>query len=110
MIYRSVRPGCTDSEGTRHARGALEEQPSTWSRLRAALAPDEWLRLGSMSAVIVALHLIGWITLVLVVEPAHLSLGDKAFGLGVGLTAYTLGCGTRSTPITSPRSTTRRAS
>ncbi|BBU23458.1 HoxN/HupN/NixA family nickel/cobalt transporter [Mycobacterium xenopi] len=71
--------------------GALEEQPSTWSRLRAALAPDEWLRLGSMSAVIVALHLIGWITLVLVVEPAHLSLGDKAFGLGVGLTAYTLG-------------------
>ncbi len=44
-----------------------------------------------MAAVIVALHLIGWITLVVVVEPAHFSLGDKAFGIGIGLTAYTLG-------------------
>jgi high-affinity nickel-transport protein len=70
---------------------ALDERPSMWSKLRGALMPDEWLRLAAMSAVIVALHLIGWITLVLVVQPAHLSLGDKAFGLGIGLTAYTLG-------------------
>jgi len=34
---------------------------------------------------------IGWGTLILVVEPAHLSVGDKAFGIGIGLTAYTLG-------------------
>jgi high-affinity nickel-transport protein len=44
-----------------------------------------------MAAVITALHLIGWITLVLVVAPQHFSLGDKALGVGVGLTAYTLG-------------------
>jgi nickel/cobalt transporter (NiCoT) family protein len=44
-----------------------------------------------MLAVIVALHLVGWITLAYVVEPARLSLGGKAFGIGVGLTAYTLG-------------------
>lgn len=44
-----------------------------------------------MLAVIVALHLIGWITLVCVVDPARLSLGGKAFGIGVGVTAYTLG-------------------
>jgi nickel/cobalt transporter (NiCoT) family protein len=44
-----------------------------------------------MLAVIVALHLVGWITLVLIVDPAQLSLGGKAFGVGVGLTAYTLG-------------------
>src|SRR3984957_10347741 len=61
------------------------------SRLSAALTPDEWLRLGSMFAIIVALHVIGWGTLILVVEPAHLSIGDKAFGIGIGLTAYTLG-------------------
>ncbi|WP_343709439.1 HoxN/HupN/NixA family nickel/cobalt transporter [Mycobacterium sp.] len=61
------------------------------SRLPAALTPDEWLRLGSMFAVIIALHVIGWGTMVLVVEPAHLSVGDKAFGFGIGLTAYTLG-------------------
>ena len=44
-----------------------------------------------MAAVIVALHLIGWITLVFVVAPQHFSVGDKALGVGVGLTAYTLG-------------------
>ena len=55
------------------------------------MTPDEWLRLGTMFAIIVALHVVGWCTLVLVVEPAHLTVGDKAFGIGIGLTAYTLG-------------------
>jgi len=44
-----------------------------------------------MLAAIVALHLIGWFTLVLFVAPAQYSLGGKAFGIGIGLTAYTLG-------------------
>jgi high-affinity nickel-transport protein len=44
-----------------------------------------------MLTVIVALHLAGWITLVWIVDPERLSLGTKAFGIGVGLTAYTLG-------------------
>lgn len=44
-----------------------------------------------MIAVIVTLHLVGWITLVFIVDPARLSLGGKAFGIGIGLTAYTLG-------------------
>ncbi|WP_231984944.1 HoxN/HupN/NixA family nickel/cobalt transporter [Mycobacterium sp. E796] len=60
-------------------------------KLRSALAPAEWWRLGSMLAVIAALHVIGWGTLVLLVDPARISLGGKAFGIGVGLTAYTLG-------------------
>lgn len=67
------------------------DRRSPWSRLRAALSPAEWGRLGLMLAVIAALHLVGWLTLILVVEPAHLSLGHKAFGVGIGLTAYTLG-------------------
>ncbi|HEY6818653.1 MAG TPA: HoxN/HupN/NixA family nickel/cobalt transporter, partial [Mycobacterium sp.] len=73
------------------AADTLSRQPSSRSRLRGALTPDEWLRLGSMFAIIIALHVIGWGTLILVVEPAHLSIGDKAFGIGIGLTAYTLG-------------------
>jgi len=64
---------------------------SRWSRLRGALSPAEWSRLGAMLAVIFALHLAGWVALVYIVEPARLSLGGKAFGVGVGLTAYTLG-------------------
>src|ERR1700749_960831 len=73
------------------AADTLSRQSSSRSRLRAALTPDEWLRPGSMFAVIIALHVIGWGTLVLIVEPAHLSVGGKAFGIGIGLTAYTLG-------------------
>jgi nickel/cobalt transporter (NiCoT) family protein len=73
------------------AADPLSRQWSSWSRLQAALTPDEWLRLGSIFAVIIALHVIGWGTLLFIVEPAHLSVGDKAFGIGIGLTAYTLG-------------------
>lgn len=72
------------------ARDRLDRQ-TPWSRLRAALSPAEWGRLGLMLAVIATLHVIGWGTLIFVVEPEHLSLGHKAFGVGIGLTAYTLG-------------------
>ncbi|HUO39047.1 MAG TPA: HoxN/HupN/NixA family nickel/cobalt transporter [Mycobacterium sp.] len=61
------------------------------TRISSALSPAEWWRLGWMLAVIVALHVVGWLTMVLLVEPAQLSLGGKAFGVGIGLTAYTLG-------------------
>lgn len=61
------------------------------ARLRRALTRAEWGRLAVMLAVIVALHLIGWFTLLLIVEPVRLSVGGKAFGIGVGLTAYALG-------------------
>jgi high-affinity nickel-transport protein len=44
-----------------------------------------------MAATIVGLHLVGWGTLVYIVDPARLSLGGKAFGIGIGVTAYTLG-------------------
>jgi high-affinity nickel-transport protein len=73
------------------ARNELDRRPSWRSSLRNVLSPAEWWRLGSMLAVIVALHLIGWITLLVLVDPARLSLGGKAFGIGVGVTAYTLG-------------------
>ncbi|MBV8929124.1 MAG: HoxN/HupN/NixA family nickel/cobalt transporter, partial [Mycobacteriaceae bacterium] len=44
-----------------------------------------------MFGVIAGLHVVGWLTLVVVVAPEHFSVGDKALGVGVGLTAYTLG-------------------
>jgi high-affinity nickel-transport protein len=73
------------------ASSAVASRSSRWSTLRSTLSRAEWARLAVMQAVIVALHLIGWITLVFIVDPARLSLGGKAFGIGVGLTAYTLG-------------------
>jgi nickel/cobalt transporter (NiCoT) family protein len=48
-------------------------------------------RLGAMAAFILALHVIGWVTLVVVVVPQQLALGSTAFGLGLGVTAYALG-------------------
>jgi nickel/cobalt transporter (NiCoT) family protein len=51
----------------------------------------EWGRVGGMAAVIVALHVVGWFTLVVLVTPEHYSIGTKSFGIGMGVTAYTLG-------------------
>ncbi|HTR70135.1 MAG TPA: HoxN/HupN/NixA family nickel/cobalt transporter [Mycobacteriales bacterium] len=60
-------------------------------RIRHGLTPKEWAKLGGMFAVIIALNVIGWFTLAAIVAPHHYSLGTKTFGVGVGLTAYTLG-------------------
>ena len=55
------------------------------------LSRHEWTRLGAMFAVVAALHVIGWGTLVFLVAPRHFDVGGKALGVGVGLTAYALG-------------------
>ncbi|WP_405777199.1 HoxN/HupN/NixA family nickel/cobalt transporter [Streptomyces sp. NBC_01538] len=52
---------------------------------------EEWASLGGMAAFILALHVIGWFVLVAVVAPEHYSVGSKTFGIGIGVTAYTLG-------------------
>jgi high-affinity nickel-transport protein len=70
---------------------ATVELASRWAAIRLSLSRAEWGRLAAMVGVIVALHLIGWITLAAFVAPHHFNLGDKTLGLGVGLTAYTLG-------------------
>ncbi|WP_030277043.1 HoxN/HupN/NixA family nickel/cobalt transporter [Streptomyces sp. NRRL B-24484] len=52
---------------------------------------QEWQKLAAMASFIVALHLVGWVTLVAVVAPEHHLVGTKSFGIGIGVTAYTLG-------------------
>jgi high-affinity nickel-transport protein len=64
---------------------------SRWRRIAGSMTRGEWTRLGGMAAFILALHVIGWFTLVAIVAPQHLSLGTKSFGIGMGVTAYTLG-------------------
>ncbi len=65
---------------------------SRLTTIRNALNGPEWTRVGGMVAVIIALHVLGWVTLAALVAPNHYSLGAQTLGLGVGLTAYTLGC------------------
>jgi nickel/cobalt transporter (NiCoT) family protein len=66
-------------------------RPSLVARVRRGLTRSEWTTLGGMGLFIVALHVIGWFTIIALVAPHHYSVGTKTFGLGVGLTAYTLG-------------------
>ncbi|WP_371483548.1 HoxN/HupN/NixA family nickel/cobalt transporter [Kitasatospora sp. NBC_00315] len=69
----------------------VNRPPSRPARLRALMTRPEWGRFAGMAAVIVALHVIGWSTLVAVVAPGHYSVNGQSFGLGIGVTAYALG-------------------
>jgi high-affinity nickel-transport protein len=80
-----------DQEDRVSATATATRAPSRLSRLRGALTRREWTRLAGMAGFVLALHVIGWFTLVTVVAPHHYSLGTKTLGLGIGLTAYTLG-------------------
>ena len=61
-------------------------------RLRQSLSSREWASLAGMTALIVALHVVGWGVLVGLVAPERYQVGPhEVFGMGLGLTAYTLG-------------------
>jgi high-affinity nickel-transport protein len=61
-------------------------------RIRAALTPREWAAVAAMVGVIVLLNVVGWGVLGFVVVPAHYDLGASGiFGVGLGVTAFTLG-------------------
>jgi nickel/cobalt transporter (NiCoT) family protein len=60
-------------------------------RMSASMTRAEWTRLAGMAGFIVALHVVGWFVLVAVVAPRHYQLGTGVFGVGIGVTAYTLG-------------------
>jgi high-affinity nickel-transport protein len=62
-----------------------------WSRLRDGLTGREWAGVAGMTAVVVGLTVVGWGVLILLVVPGHYSVGTKTFGIGIGVTAYTLG-------------------
>jgi high-affinity nickel-transport protein len=72
------------------APGSAEGRSRVY-RIRHGLTGPEWARAGGMAAVVAGLHVLGWLTLIVLVVPGHYSLGAKTFGVGIGFTAYTLG-------------------
>jgi high-affinity nickel-transport protein len=71
---------------------APDLRPRGLSRVRRSMTRGEWTAIGAMTAVVVVLHVVGWVTLGALVAPHHYRAGGSgAFGLGLGLTAYTLG-------------------
>jgi high-affinity nickel-transport protein len=66
--------------------------PTARLRRRAGrLTRREWAGVAGMAAVVAGLHAFGWFTLLTLVVPRHYSLGTQVFGVGIGVTAYTLG-------------------
>jgi high-affinity nickel-transport protein len=61
------------------------------SPTRMRLSREEWRSAAGMAAFVLALHAFGWVTLVQFVAPERFDLGDQVFGIGLGITAYTLG-------------------
>jgi nickel/cobalt transporter (NiCoT) family protein len=73
---------------------SVQTQPPPAGQRRAPklrLTRQEWRSAAGMLAAIAALHLFGWVTLIAVVAPHRYSVGTQVFGIGLGVTAYTLG-------------------
>lgn len=82
----------TAAPGSAPSLPAQADAPrSAWHRVRGSMTRQEWTRVGGMAAFVLALHVIGWGTLVGIVAPEHYSVGADTFGIGIGVTAYTLG-------------------
>jgi high-affinity nickel-transport protein len=68
-----------------------DAQPSL-PPLRQALSGREKARIGGMAAFVALLHIVGWGVLVFIVAPKAYHIGTAGiFGIGIGVTAYTLG-------------------
>ncbi len=62
------------------------------ARLRGRLSRQEWRSIAGMAGFILLLHVLGWGVLVGVVAPQHYQISStQVLGVGLGLTAYTLG-------------------
>lgn len=66
--------------------------PSRVARARQALTPREWASIAGMAGFVLLLHVVGWGVLAAIVAPQHFQVSStQVFGVGLGLTAYTLG-------------------
>jgi high-affinity nickel-transport protein len=65
---------------------------SPLARLRSSLDRSEWLSLAGMAGFVLLLHVVGWGVLLGLVAPQHYAVSaHQVFGIGLGVTAYTLG-------------------
>src|SRR5487761_1079288 len=60
---------------------------SRLARIRGSLSPREWGRVGGMVAFIIGLYVVGWGVFIVAILPQH----SKFLGIGIAVTAYTLG-------------------
>ncbi|WP_042372869.1 HoxN/HupN/NixA family nickel/cobalt transporter [Streptacidiphilus neutrinimicus] len=78
-------PAATSTAATAARPGAIPATPVIrWER-------RDWWRSAGLLGVIVALHVVAFGILAALVAPHHYKVGTQVFGLGLGVTAYTLG-------------------
>lgn len=71
---------------------AIAAVRSVSARLRGRLSPQEWRSIAAMCGFVLLLHILGWGVLVGIVAPQHYQVSStEVLGVGLGLTAYTLG-------------------
>ncbi|MEU7788424.1 HoxN/HupN/NixA family nickel/cobalt transporter [Amycolatopsis sp. NPDC049159] len=59
---------------------------------RRGLSRREWVSIGGMAGFVLLLNVVGWVVLAVFVAPRHYALGASGvFGIGLGVTAFTLG-------------------
>jgi len=65
---------------------------SRWGRIAGSLDAGQWRAVALMAAVVIGLHVVGFVLLLALVAPHHYRLGASGtFAVGTGVTAYTLG-------------------
>ena len=65
---------------------------SKFAQLRTSLTRREWTSIGGMAGFIVLLHVVGWGSLLFLIAPQNYHISSsQVFGVGLGVTAYTLG-------------------
>ena len=65
---------------------------SRWTKIRQSLSPREWVSLISMASFVIMLHVVGWGVMLFMIAPHNYHVSaTQVFGVGIGVTAYTLG-------------------
>ncbi|MGW5199144.1 HoxN/HupN/NixA family nickel/cobalt transporter [Streptomyces spiralis] len=75
----------------RDDRMTLPNPAPTTTRTAFAWRREDTLKTAGLMAAIAGLHVVAFGILFLLVLPGHYEVGSKAFGIGLGVTAYTLG-------------------
>src|ERR1700733_11411466 len=68
-------------------RRPMAATASRLARIRGSLSPREWGRVGGMVGFIIGLYVVGWGVFIIAILPEH----SKFLGIGIAVTAYTLG-------------------
>jgi high-affinity nickel-transport protein len=69
----------------------MTPQQSRSAASRQSLSPREWAGLSLVSAIILAMNVLGWGIFIFAIMPHHFKYNGLGLGLGVALTTWTLG-------------------